>query len=223
MTRAEREKLLTERLEELKSCERACRSKGFRFVAGVDEAGRGPLAGPVVAACAVLPDDFDVLGVDDSKKVSEKRREVLYDKIRERAVCYGIGEVDNRVIDRINILEATRLAMRRAIEEADRRLGGRRGAAIDFVIFDAMHIDQVKKEQLSLIRADSRVLCVAAASIIAKVYRDRLMRGYDRIYPGYGFAANKGYGTPAHYEGLEALGPCPIHRSSFTIGRKGRQ
>lgn len=211
MKKEERLKLLVERAEEMKRYERELRARGYRLIGGVDEAGRGPLAGPVVASCVVLPEDFDVLGVDDSKKLSAKKREELYTLIIERALAVGTGMADNRTIDDINILQATKLAMIRAVEDADAKLK----AQIDFVIFDAMRIDGVEKPQLSLIKGDQKSVSVAAASIIAKVTRDRMMKKYDVIYPGYGFAKNKGYGTAEHYEGIKMSGMTPIHRRSF--------
>ena len=215
MTKAERLARLKERLQEMQGYERELREKGFQYIAGVDEVGRGPLAGPVVAAAVVLPADIDVLGVDDSKKLSEKQREALYGEITEKALCWGIGCRDNLVIDEVNILEATKLAMAEAIENAGRMLFERRGSEIDFVLFDAMKIDAVEKPQMSLIKGDSKSLSIAAASIVAKVTRDREMIEMDEIYPGYGFASNKGYGTKAHYEGLRENGITSVHRRSF--------
>ena len=215
MTKAEREIYLKEHLIEMKYYENQLRDQGFHYIAGVDEVGRGPLAGPVVTAAVILPEDFDLLGVDDSKKLTEKKREELYGKILEKAVGYGIGIKDNRVIDEINILEATRLAMNEAIVNADKMLKERVGADIDFVLFDAMKIDDVNKPQMSLIKGDSKSVSIAAASIIAKVTRDRMMVEYHKTYPYYGFESNKGYGTAAHYEGLKSHGITPIHRVSF--------
>ncbi len=215
MTKAEREEKLRLRLAEMKTYENEIRSRGFKYIAGVDEVGRGPLAGPVVAACALLPEDFDVLGVDDSKKLSEKKREALFDEIKEKAIAWGIGSKGPEVIDEINILEATKLAMKDAVKAADMMLKEKLGETIDFVIFDAMKIDDLGKEQLSLIKGDQKSVSVAAASILAKVTRDRLMIEYENEYPGYAFASNKGYGTKAHYEGIERLGITPIHRRSF--------
>lgn len=215
MTKAEKEIYLKNRLEEMKTLERELYAKGYSFVAGVDEVGRGPLAGPVVSACVVLPADFSILGVDDSKKVTEKKRNELYDLILENAVCYGIGEKDNTVIDDINILEATKLAMRDAVAAADRMLKEKTGENIDYVLFDAMTIPEVEKPQSSIIKGDAKSVSIAAASIVAKVYRDRMMVDYDTTYPGYGFASNKGYGTKVHYEGLDEKGLTPIHRRSF--------
>ena len=200
MTKVERIEKQKQRLSEMQEYERKLRGEGFHLIAGVDEVGRGPLAGPVVAAAVVLPSDFDVLGVDDSKKLSEKKREQLYGEILERAVCWGIGRKDNTVIDEINILEATKLAM---------------AENIDFVLFDAMKIEAVKKPQMSLIKGDAKSLSIAAASIVAKVTRDREMIAFSAEYPGYAFESNKGYGTKAHYEGLRARGLSPIHRKSF--------
>ena len=183
MTKAEKEIYLKQRLVEMQEYENDLKEKGYRFIAGVDEVGRGPLAGPVVTAAVVLPDGFDVLGVDDSKKLTEKKREALYDVIMEKAVCYGIGIRDNSVIDEVNILQATKLAMQEAIENADEMLREKTGESIDFVLFDAMKIDEVEKPQMSLIKGDSRSLSIAAASIVAKVTRDRMMVGYHKVYP----------------------------------------
>ncbi len=215
MTKAERMEKMRIRLQEMREMETELRLKGYKFPAGVDEVGRGPLAGPVVAACVVLPEDFDVLGVDDSKKLSEKKRNELYDIIIEKALAYGIGTVDNTIIDEINILQATKLAMREAIAASDASLEASHGKKIDFVLFDAMEIKEVEKEQISLIKGDARSLSIAAASIVAKVTRDRMMVEYDGIYPGYNFSGNKGYGTKAHYEGIDNFGITPIHRKTF--------
>lgn len=217
MKKAEREAYLLQRLEEMQQYERELRQQGYRLIAGVDEVGRGPLAGPVVAAAVVMPENFDVPGVDDSKKLSEKKREQLYDVILDRAVCYGIGRMDNQVIDDVNILQATKMAMIQAIENADKMLKERQeqSLSIDYVIFDAMQIDGVKKPQMSLIKGDGKSLSVAAASIVAKVTRDREMKNWHLIYPDYGFDSNKGYGTRSHYEGLRRCGLTPIHRKSF--------
>ena len=161
MKKAEREIFLKNRLEELKTIENQLRAEGFQYIAGVDEVGRGPLAGPVVAAAVVLPANFDVLGVDDSKKLSEKKRNELFDAIIEKAVCYGIGQKDQQVIDDINILEATKLAMIEAIENAEKMLEEKLEKQIDFVLFDAMKIDAVEKPQQSLIKGDSRSISIA--------------------------------------------------------------
>ncbi|MCR4668088.1 MAG: ribonuclease HII [Clostridia bacterium] len=215
MTREERIQKLKDRLLEMKRYENELYSGGACFIGGVDEVGRGPLAGPVVACCCVLPRDFDILGVDDSKKLSEKKREELFDQIAGSALAFGIGEIGPEIIDSINILEATKLAMKTAVEEADRMLMERSSACIDHLIIDALKLDRVPKPQLSLIKGDANSVSVAAASIVAKVYRDRIMVSMDEKYPGYGLARNKGYGTAEHYEGLKRLGMTPIHRRSF--------
>ena len=215
MTKQEREQFLREKLQTMQVYERDLRAAGKRCIAGVDEVGRGPLAGPVVAACVVLPEDFDVLGVDDSKKLSEKKREQLYDAILSEALAYGIGMQDNASIDEINILEATKEAMRCAIIEAEQRLREKTGCGIDHILIDALTLREIAIPQTGIIKGDSASLSIAAASILAKVTRDRMMVEYDSIYPGYAFAKNKGYGTKAHYEGLQAQGITPIHRRSF--------
>ena len=215
MTKQEREQVLREKLQTMQVYERDLRAAGKRYIAGVDEVGRGPLAGPVVAACVVLPEDFDVLGVDDSKKLSEKKREQLYDAILSEALAYGIGMQDNASIDEINILEATKEAMRCAIIEAEQRLREKTGCGIDHILIDALTLREVAIPQTGIIKGDSASLSIAAASILAKVTRDRMMIEYDSIYPGYALAKNKGYGTKAHYEGLQAQGMTPIHRRSF--------
>lgn len=215
MTKQEREQFLREKLQTMQVYERDLRAAGKRCIAGVDEVGRGPLAGPVVAACVVLPEDFDVLGVDDSKKLSEKKREQLYDAILSEALAYGIGMQDNASIDEINILEATKEAMRCAILEAERALRAKTGCGIDHILIDALTLREVAIPQTGIVKGDSASLSIAAASILAKVTRDRMMVEYDSIYPGYAFAKNKGYGTKAHYEGLQAQGMTPIHRRSF--------
>lgn len=215
MTKQEREQVLREKLQTMQVYERDLRAAGKRYIAGVDEVGRGPLAGPVVAACVILPEDFDVLGVDDSKKLSEKKREQLYDAILSEALAYGIGMQDNASIDEINILEATKEAMRCAIIEAEQRLREKTGCGIDHILIDALTLREIAIPQTGIIKGDSASLSIAAASILAKVTRDRMMVEYDSIYPGYAFAKNKGYGTKAHYEGLQAQGMTPIHRRSF--------
>ena len=194
----------------MKARETELHRQGYVNIAGVDEVGRGPLAGPVVAAAVVLPEDFDVLGIDDSKKLSEKRREELFDVILEKAVAWGIGMADHSTIDEINILQATKLAMKDAIADLSGKLEG-----IDYVIFDAVKINDLKLPQEAVIKGDSKILAVAAASIVAKVTRDRMMVAYAEEYPGYGFEKNKGYGTKQHYEGIARQGICPIHRKTF--------
>lgn len=295
MTKEERLEKQKRKLSEMRVYEDSLRRRGYRYIAGVDEAGRGPLAGPVVAAAVILPEDFDVLGVDDSKKLSVKKREQLFGIIQERAVAYGIGVADEKVIDEINILQATKAAMEQALCEAERRLqkrqvkyeaerrlrkhqakcetpgvadlagnelsgqsvledsnslsqnldensqpsdaGWQRGEDsqadtgwrresdiqmedahfhnIDYVLFDAMKIETLDIPQESIVKGDAKILAIAAASILAKVTRDRMMAEYAKQYPGYSFEKNKGYGTKAHYAGLAAHGICPIHRRSF--------
>ena len=215
MTKAERQQMLVEKLETMQEYERSLRASGAKYVAGVDEVGRGPLAGPVVTACVILPEDFDVLGVDDSKKLSEKKREALYDVILEKAVAWGIGRADNHLIDEINILEATKVAMKEAVEKADRMLCEKTGEGISHILFDAMTIKDIETPQTSLIKGDAKSLSIAAASILAKVTRDREMVEYHQQYPDYAFDSNKGYGTKAHYEGIEKKGITSIHRKSF--------
>ena len=215
MTKAERLELAIKRTEELRRPEIELMDKGYSLIAGVDEVGRGPLAGPVVAAACIFDRDVDIVGIDDSKKLSEKKREQLFDEIKDKALAYGIGEASCEVIDEINILEATKLAMRKAIEEADLMLASKGRDKIQIVIFDAIKINDLKKEQMSVIKGDQTYFSVAAASILAKVTRDNLMKEYDKAYPEYGFASNKGYGTKAHYEGIKKAGIIEIHRKSF--------
>lgn len=215
MTKAERLELAIKRTEELRRPEIELMDKGYSLIAGVDEVGRGPLAGPVVAAACIFDRDVDIVGIDDSKKLSEKKREQFFDEIKDKALAYGIGEASCEVIDEINILEATKLAMKRAIDEADKMLESKGRDRIQIVIFDAVKINDLKKEQMSVIKGDQTYFSVAAASILAKVTRDNLMKEYDKVYPEYGFASNKGYGTNAHYEGIKKAGITEIHRKSF--------
>ena len=224
MTKQERIEKQKQRLAEMKEPESSLHAEGYRFVAGVDEVGRGPLAGPVVTAAVVLPEDFDVLGVDDSKKLSEKRREELYDQILDRCLAYGIGMADHDVIDEINILQATKKAMKEAITACDLQLrvkeGGAADAHIDFVLIDAVTLEGLDKPQHAVVKGDAKVLAIAAASIVAKVTRDRMMVEYAKEYPWYAFEKNKGYGTAAHYDGIRAHGTCPIHRMTFLKNMK---
>lgn len=215
MTKAERLELAIKRTEELRRPEIELMDKGYSLIAGVDEVGRGPLAGPVVAAACIFDRDVDIVGIDDSKKLSEKKREQFFDEIKDKALAYGIGEASCEVIDEINILEATKLAMKRAIDEADKMLESKGRDRIQIVIFDAVKINDLKKEQMSVIKGDQTYFSVASASILAKVTRDNLMKEYDKVYPEYGFASNKGYGTKAHYEGIKKAGITEIHRKSF--------
>jgi len=209
MTKQERLELQKQRLVEMKKYEDALHAQGIQYVAGVDEVGRGPLAGPVVTAAVILPADFDVLGVDDSKKLSEKKREELFDIIKEKAICYSIGMNDERRIDEINILEATKEAMGKAIKSLE--------IQPEHILIDALTLKDVDIPQTGIVKGDATSVSIAAASILAKVTRDRMMVEYESAYPGYGFAQNKGYGTKAHYEGLDKNGITPIHRRSFLV------
>ena len=215
MTKAERLETDINKLHEMKAHEDELRSQGYRYIAGIDEVGRGPLAGPVYAACVVLPEDWDVTGINDSKKLSAKRREQLSAEILSKCVAFGIGIADNNEIDDINILEATKNAMRRAVEACNDMLREKdENASIDMVLIDAVRLDLPASTE-SIIKGDEKSLSIAAASIVAKVARDNYMTEMDEVYPGYDFAGNKGYGTARHYEGLRSLGYTPIHRRSF--------
>lgn len=176
-------------------------------ICGIDEAGRGPLAGPVVAGAVILPVHCEILFLNDSKKVSEKRREALYEEVAEKAVSYGVGIVNPGRIDEINILQATYEAMRQALSELEIKP--------DILLNDAVRIPDVDVEQIPIVKGDARSVSIAAASIMAKVTRDHMMIEYDKLYPQYGFAKHKGYGTPAHIAALKKYGPCPIHRKTF--------
>ena len=179
----------------------------FQYICGIDEVGRGPLAGPVVAGAVILPKDCDILYLNDSKKLSEKMREALYDEIMEKAVATGIGIVGPGRIDEINILQATYAAMRMAIDNLKVRP--------DLLLNDAVTIPEVDIKQVPIIKGDAKSISIAAASIIAKVTRDRLMVQYEEVLPGYGFASNKGYGSSAHIQAIQEMGATPIHRQSF--------
>lgn len=197
-----------ERLINLSKYEKEYYEKGYKTIAGIDEAGRGPLAGPVVAAAVILPKDCLIEGVNDSKKISEKKREKLYDEIIENALAYGVGIVDHTVIDEINILNATRRAMKIALENLE--------VKPEFILIDAeKKVDTNQIPYLPIIKGDALSISIGAASIIAKVTRDRIMREYDKIFPMYGFEKHKGYGTKAHVEAIKEYGPCMIHRKSF--------
>ena len=198
-----------ERLEVMSAYEKEYAQ--YTHICGIDEVGRGPLAGPVVACAVVLPKDVTILYLNDSKKLSEKKRELLYDEIMEKAVAVGIGAVGPARIDEINILQATYEAMRMAIED----LTGKLGKKPDLLLNDAVTIPEVDIPQVPIIKGDAKSISIAAASIVAKVTRDHLMIEYDQVLPGYDFASNKGYGTKAHIAGLKELGPTPIHRRSF--------
>lgn len=198
------------RLEKLSEYERSCYENNMEYIAGVDEVGRGPLAGPVVTAAVILPKGCLIEGINDSKKLSAKKREELYDVIMEKAVAVGIGMEDNRVIDSINILQATYSAMRKAVE----------GLSVkpDMLLVDAVTIPCVEIPQTAIIKGDAKSISIGAASIIAKVTRDRMMKKMSLEYPYYDFENNMGYGTARHMEGIKKYGLCPIHRRSFTKG-----
>ena len=193
------------RTEKMKEYEKKYAS--FSYICGIDEVGRGPLAGPVVAGAVILPKDCDILYLNDSKQLSEKKREELYALIMEKALATGLGVVVPERIDEINILQATYEAMRQAI--------GKLKHKPQLLLNDAVTIPGVSIKQVPIIKGDAKSISIAAASIIAKVTRDRMMVEYDRTYPQYGFASNKGYGAKAHIEAIKKFGPTPIHRRSF--------
>ena len=203
----EREKLIKEqkRSEQMKVYEN--KYNEYTYICGIDEVGRGPLAGPVVAAAVILPKDCNILYINDSKQVSEKKREELYDLIMEQAVAVGVGSIPPSKIDEINILQATYEAMRQAIANLS--------VKPEILLNDAVTIPEIMIKQVPIIKGDAKSISIAAASIIAKVTRDRLMVAYDSIFPQYDFASNKGYGSKEHIEVLKRLGPTPIHRLSF--------
>lgn len=198
-----------ERYRGMMHYEFAAIKKGFEYIAGIDEAGRGPLAGPVVAAAVMLSKDTFISGLDDSKKLSEKKRELLYDEIIEKALAYGIGIVDEKYIDEVNILNATKKAMCKAVSSLKLKP--------DILLVDAVTLDDIDIKQLSIIKGDKKSVSIAAASIIAKVTRDRIITEMDLLYPQYGFKKHKGYGTKEHIEAIKKYGFCPIHRMSFNI------
>ena len=179
----------------------------FSHICGIDEVGRGPLAGPVVAAAVILPKNHQILYLNDSKQMSEAKREELYQIIMEQAVAVGVGMVSHQVIDQINILQATYEAMRQAVS--------RLSVTPDCLLNDAVTIPGLPMRQVPIVKGDAKSASIAAASIVAKVTRDHMMMEYDSMYPGYGFASNKGYGAAQHIQALKELGPCPIHRKTF--------
>ncbi len=207
MTKAERLEKQQLRLQQMLTYEKSLWAEGKKLVAGVDEVGRGPLAGPVIAAAVILPEGFSLLGVDDSKKLSPKQRDRLYDQILEACISYSTGRREPADIDRINILNATREAMLDAVLSLSQKP--------DHVLIDAVKLDALSIPYTAIIKGDAKSVSIAAASIVAKVTRDREMERMAVVYPGYAFESNKGYGTKAHYEGLAKLGPCPIHRKTF--------
>lgn len=188
--------------------ERDLIQNGAKYIAGVDEVGRGPLAGPVVCAAVIMPLDDLVVGVDDSKKLSAKKREQLAQEIMEKALCYTIVEIDEKTIDEVNILQATRLGMKRAIESLE--------ITPDIVLTDGNMTIDIAHKQKSVVHGDALSYSIGAASIIAKVHRDNLMDEYAKTYPHYAFDKNKGYGTAQHIQGIKEYGLCPIHRRTFT-------
>lgn len=196
------------RLYEMCTFERNAFDSGYRFVAGIDEAGRGPLAGPVVAAAVILPCNEYICDLDDSKKLTPGQRDDLYEIIIEKSVAYGIGIVDEKQIDKINILNATKKAMMEAVKNLKPQP--------DFLLLDAVELEDININQLSIIKGDSKSMSIAAASVLAKVTRDRLIEDMDSSYPQYGFKKHKGYGTKEHIEAIKKYGICPIHRVSFT-------
>ena len=197
-----------ERLNVLKEFENKLYSEGLKYIAGIDEAGRGPLAGPVVVGIAIMKPDSFIEGVNDSKKISEKKRELLYEQITNEAIDWSVGIVDQNEIDEINILNATKKALHMAITNLKIKP--------DRILVDALeHIDTCGIPYTSIIKGDAKVYSISTASIIAKVTRDRMMKEYDEIYPEYGFAGHKGYGTAKHIQAIKAYGPCPLHRKTF--------
>lgn len=197
-----------ERLNLLKKDEQELYNNNIQYICGIDEAGRGPLAGPVVVAAVIMPKDSFIEGVNDSKKVSEKKREQLYDEIIENCIAYGVGIIDQIKIDEINILEATRLGVKEAVQELKQKP--------DIILVDALtKIDTGGVPYKSIIKGDAKEYSIACASIIAKVTRDRIMRKWDEVFPAYGFAKHKGYGTAEHRKILKEIGPCMLHRKTF--------
>lgn len=190
--------------------ENEIKKNGYSFVCGVDEAGRGPLAGPVCAAAVILPEGIEIAGLNDSKKLTEKRREALFAEITKNAVAYAVGFADIKEIEELNILNATFLAMKRAVEGLN--------IPADFAIIDGNRLPNLTIPALAVVKGDSKSMSVAAASVIAKVTRDRLLAEYDQQYPQYGFAKHKGYGTKLHYEAIKEHGICEVHRKSFLKG-----
>ena len=193
--------------EQMSEYEKEFRSRGLKLIAGMDEAGRGPLAGPVVAACVILDPERPVYGVNDSKKLSPKRRAELKAEIEEKALAIGVGIVDEKTIDEINILEATKLAMKQAVQNL--------GVLPEILLIDALTLKDLPIPQEGIIKGDAKSVSIAAASIIAKETRDAMLMELDQQYPEYGFASHKGYGTPQHIQAIKEYGPLPVHRRSF--------
>jgi ribonuclease HII len=202
-----------ERLVKMTEYEAQCYEKGYKLIAGVDEVGRGPLAGPVVAAAVILGEGVLIPGVNDSKKLSEEKREYLYEEIKSKALCFSIGIVDEKVIDEINILNATYLAMEKALFGLSEKP--------DYILLDAVTLKGISIPQKGIVKGDSLSLSIASASIIAKVTRDRMVSEYDKMYPHFSFSRHKGYGTKEHIECIKKYGLLPIHRRSFTKNFQG--
>lgn len=201
---------MAEELERLKKMhEFEDKYSEYEYIAGIDEAGRGPLAGPVVAASVILPKDCEILYLNDSKQLSAKRRDELFDEIKQKAIAYGIGIVSQGRIDDINILQATYEAMREAIGQMSEKQNP------DLLLVDAVHIPDVDIKQVGIVKGDAKSVSIAAASILAKVTRDRFMVEMDKLYPEYGFASHKGYGSKSHIEAIKKYGASPIHRQTF--------
>lgn len=207
-----KEKLLEENFFRMTEYERIAYSKECKYIAGIDEAGRGPLAGPVVAAAVILPEDFRLLGLNDSKQLNEQTRDRFCAIIKEKSVSYGISIIDNKKIDEINIFEATKLAMREAFDKLI--------PVPDHLLIDAVHLKQLPCTSESIIKGDARSISIAAASILAKVTRDNIMKALHKEFPDYDFASNMGYGTKHHMEKLQEVGASPYHRKSFAPVRE---
>lgn len=198
-----------ERLTKLKQIEDSVYNEGFNYICGIDEAGRGPLAGPVVVASVIMPKDSMIEGINDSKKISEAKREKLYDLIIDEAISYGVGIISQEKIDEVNILNATKNGLTKSLEELKQKP--------DIILVDALRdINTLGVPYRSVIKGDAKIYSIACASIITKVTRDRIMREWDEIYPQYGFSSHKGYGTAKHIVAIKEYGLCPLHRRSFT-------
>jgi len=194
------------RLDQMLRYEKELYQAGYQAIAGIDEVGRGPLAGPVVAAAVILPPECKIKGLNDSKKIPKKKHQEIYQAVMDRALAVGVGLIDNDIIDQVNIYQASRLAMQQAVSELK--------IQPDYLLIDAMKID-VNTPQIGIIKGDAKSISIAAASIVAKQVRDQMMQEFDELYPGYDFSNNAGYGTPKHLEGLKSKGICPIHRKTF--------
>ena len=198
-----------ERIKKLKEFENKLYNEGAKYIAGIDEAGRGPLAGPVVVGCVIMKPESFIEYVNDSKKISESKREILYEKITSEAIAWSTGIVDEKEIDKVNILNATKEALTMAINNLS--------VKPDVILVDALDkIETNNIPYISVIKGDAKIYSISAASIIAKVTRDRIMKEYDEVYPQYGFISHKGYGTAKHIEAIKEYGICPLHRKSFT-------